>query len=76
MDTFVVGPTQRDSPSYGVSDRAKGYVALGELRCERCLLDTRHPPGVYSQAPGNRGSARVKTHNQGTCGTTNGNQGK
>ena len=76
MDTFVAGLTKRDSLSYSVSHHAKGCVAQGQLRCKRCLLDTECPPGVYSQALGNRGSARVKTHNRDTRGTTNGKQGK
>ena len=69
MATLVAGPTKRDSPSYGVSYHAKSCVVQGELHRERCLLDTGRPPGVYSQAPGNRDSARVKPHNCGTCGT-------
>ena len=44
-------------------------MAQRELHRERCLLDTGCPPGVYSQAPGNCGSARVKPHNRSTCGT-------
>jgi hypothetical protein len=73
-DTFVAGPTKRDSPSYGVSYCAKGCVAQGKLRRERCLLDTARPPGVHSQALGNRGSAQVKMHNHGTRGTKDGDQ--
>ena len=57
---FRRGADQKGLPKLGVSYRAKGCVAQGELRCERCHLDTGRPPGVYSQAPGNRGSARVK----------------
>ena len=34
-------------------------MAQGELCCERCLLDTGRPPGVYCQAPGNRGTTAV-----------------
>jgi hypothetical protein len=68
------GRPKRDFPNYGVSYRAKGCVAQGKLRRERCLLDTERPPGVYSQALGNRGSARMKMHNRGTRGTKNGNQ--
>ena len=40
--------------------------AQGELHCGQCLLHTRHPPGVHSQALGNRGSAQVKLCNNGT----------
>lgn len=40
--------------------------AQGELRCGQCLLHTRHPPGVHSQALGNHGFAQVKLCNNGT----------
>jgi hypothetical protein len=62
MDTITAGPTKSDSPSYDVSYRAKSCVAQGEVR-----------PGYRapsrSQAPSNRGFARVKPHNHGTRGT-------
>ena len=57
---FRRGADQKGLPKLRCELPCQGCVAQGELRRERCLLDTGRPPGVYSQAPGNRGSARVK----------------
>lgn len=60
---------KEDFPCHGASYRTNGSVAHGELLRERCFLDTGLPPGVVSQEPGNRGSARVEPNNRGTRGT-------
>jgi hypothetical protein len=47
----------------------QGLHGTGGAVSRTVPLDIRRPPWVYSKAPRNRGSAKVKPHNHSTCGT-------